>query len=176
MNILLSKIHARFRQLRSGEVSDNLRAQGVVYRVAWGVESYKLKTIADEFRSLVEDEGSLAELADKLWAEDVRESKMLATRLHPVSLMTLEKAESWASDVRYTEQADQLCMNLLSHLAFARNLVKAWIDGDTLHQYMALHIASRLEIDDSSLRLKACSIVNNTQQPLWLRSMANNIV
>ena len=94
--LVLSAIHARFRQLRNGEVVDNLAAQGITYRLAWGLESYRLREIAQEF-------APSAELADALWNEEVRESKMLATRLYPISEMTEEKALGWIAEIKYTE-------------------------------------------------------------------------
>ena len=108
MKQTLSKIHARFRQLRNGEVADNLRMQGVSYHLAWGVESYRLKAIAEEVKAEVNDPETLRSLAEYLLAEDVRESKMIATRLYPLDLLTKDKAEEWASGITYTEQADRL--------------------------------------------------------------------
>ena len=155
--ILLSKAHAEFRRLRSGELGDNLRAQGISYRVIWGLESYKLKEIAE--RLLPEVDASAKEnganpsdyraaYAQILWEEDVRESKMLATRLYPIDKMAPEVATDWSTSVRYTELADQLCMNLLSRTSFAERLVREWLTSGSsdMQKYKALQIALRLDI------------------------------
>lgn len=171
----LSKIHARFRQLRSGEVADILKMQGIEYRLAWGLESYRLKTIAEEVKAEINDEQFLKELAETLLAENVRESMMIATRLYPANLLSKEKAESWADGIRYTEQADQACMNLFSKAAFATELVDEWINSEGIKLYMALQLASRLDIDNTKIRNKAKQTAEDATLPMWLRSMANNL-
>lgn len=166
MKQLLSAAHARFRQLRSGELGDNLRAQGIEYKVIWGLESYRLREIAAEFSSL-SDEERLA-LAEALWTEDVRESKMLATRLYPVCCMNEEKAQEWADAIVYTELADQACMNLFSRLPFAQELTERWIQGSEMEQYMAIQIALRLSIPLP----QADSLAKDANRPMWLRMAA----
>lgn len=164
---LVSAIHARFRQLRSGEVADNLRAQGVVYPLAWGVQSYRMREIALEFEAN-------AELAEYLWNEEVRESKLLAPRLYPIGAMTREDAERWATGVQYAEIADQLAMHLLCRLPFAAELAERWLDGtqDDMHRYLALRIASRLDTVPAECTRKARQLAANADQPLWLRTAA----
>lgn len=124
---ILSNIHAKFRSLRNGEVADLLCQHGVKYHLAWGVQSYQLKQVAEsflvDFPELAENEEARAELAETLWQEDTRESKMLATRLFPLSLMDKEKAITWAIQAPYNEITDQLVMNLLSRLPFAQELI-----------------------------------------------------
>ncbi|MBR0036023.1 MAG: DNA alkylation repair protein [Bacteroidales bacterium] len=161
----ISEIHAHFRRLRNGEVADNLRAQGICYRLAWGLESYRLKAIAGQYTPN-------AELAETLWNEDVRESKMLATRLYPIGEMTREKAEAWSLQIPYAEIADQACMNLFARLPFASQLAKDWIMGTRMQQYCALQLKLRLDIDDQELRSKAEVLAADQSLPAWLRSAA----
>lgn len=171
VTILLSKAHAEFRKLRSGELGDNLRAQGIEYKTIWGLESYRLKGIAsyliETYQPTAEEQKALAEA---LWKEDVRESKMLATRLYPITEATEPMAQAWATEVKYTEIADQLCMNMLSRLPFASALATQWIDGSEMKQYMALQLALRLEL--KALYPQAQGIAEDSTKPLWLRAVA----
>lgn len=121
--ILLSKIHAQFRSLRNGEVADLLRQYGVSYRLAFGVQSYQLKAVAEWVKTQVEEE-VLQELAETLWAEDIRESKMLAARLFPAERMDQAMAERWIAESPYKEITDQLVMHLLCRLPFATQLAE----------------------------------------------------
>lgn len=166
--LVLSAIHARFRQLRNGEVVDNLAAQGITYRLAWGLESYRLREIAQEFELS-------AELAETLWAEDVRESKMLATRLYPIDDMTEEKALGWIADIKYAELADQMCMNLLAKLPFASHLADTLLKADFRHNpiktYTALKIATRIECQ-SDRCLDTANAIISSDAPLYLKTAA----
>lgn len=166
--LVLSAIHARFRQLRNGEVVDNLAAQGITYRLAWGLESYRLREIAQEFEPS-------AELAETLWAEDVRESKMLATRLYPLDELTIEKAQEWIKDVGHTEIADQLCMNLLAKASFANELIGRLLDRDfeqePITTYIALKIATRIESKTDRCNILADKIIGSIA-PIFLKTAA----
>lgn len=167
---IISHIHAKFRQLRSGEVADNLKAQGVTYRLAWGVQSYRMRDIA---AGLQPD----AEVAEYLWNEDVRESKLLAPRLYPIDSMTEETATRWADTTPYVEVADQLAMHLLSRTSFAGHLSEQWLqEGNSeMRQYLALMIASRLETLAPGLRDKV-QMIAASNRPLWIRTAAQRII
>ena len=174
ITLLLSKAHAEFRKLRNGEVGDNLRAQGIDYKTIWGLESYRLKEIAELLRPEFKSEEQQREVAERLWSEDVRESKMLATRLYPTVLMTAEMAQQWAEGIRYVELADQACMHLFSKLSFAPALAEQWIEGSDLLQYMALQLVNRLELPDWQDR--ASHIAQDPTRPMWLRVAGNNVL
>lgn len=168
----LSAIHARFRQLRNGEVADNLQAQGICYRLAWGLESYRLREISQEDCCQGNDE-ERKNLAEYLWQEDVRESKMLATRLYPIALMDREHADVWANDIKYTEIADQAAMNLFSRLPFATDLLHDWSqNAKPMLKYLALKIAARLDNVPEDISSWAEKIKNDETAPLWLRTAA----
>ena len=174
ITLLLSKAHAEFRKLRNGEVGDNLRAQGIDYKTIWGLESYRLKGIAELLLPEIETQEMQAALTERLWEEEVRESKMLATRLYPKELMTESLAQQWASAIRYTELADQACMHLFARLPFAEKLVSQWMEGSDLLKYMALQIILRLEL--SGWQERAAQLAQDTHRPMWLRVAAQRIL
>lgn len=168
MKQVLSAIHARFRQLRNGEIVDNLAAQGITYRIAWGLESYRLREIA------LEQEQSV-ELAEALWAEDVRESKMLATRLFPIEEMSIEKAKNWIAETKYTELADQMCMNLLAKLPYAKSLAEELSAKDykdsPIAIYIALKLATRIEAKSETVHALADKLLDS-DAPIFLKTAA----
>ena len=173
IQLLISKAHAEFRKLRNGEVGDNLRTQGIDYKTIWGLESYRLKEIAEYMRGEMPNAEVQREVAEALWGEEVRESKMLATRLYPIGDMTEELADAWAKSIPYTELADQACMNLFARLPFAEALAARWMEGPDLQQYMALQIALRKDL--SGYEGKAKCIAENKNKPMWLRVSAQRV-
>ena len=62
----------RFRKARNGVVAASMREKGITYRVNFGLTLPLLRRIAASIPPQ-------KELADRLWNESVRESKMLAT-------------------------------------------------------------------------------------------------
>ena len=157
----ISAIHARFRQLRNGEVVDALIAQGINYRLAWGLESYRLREIAQELEPS-------EELAEYLWNEDVRESKMLATRIYPADMMSIEKAIKWISVTIYPEIADQMCMNLLARMSAAEDIIKSLAKSDPEKEpimvYTAIKLATRIEAKSEELLNLSKSILDSNAQ------------
>lgn len=138
----LSEIHAQFRRQMNADVSHALREHGVLYRTCFGVPSMRLREVAERYVPS-------AELAEALWKEEIRESKMLATRLYPPAEMTLATALRWISEIRYEEIADQACMNLFIHLPFAVSLLEKCLlhaaQQPALTVYCGLKLAARLQ-------------------------------
>lgn len=137
----LSEIHAQFRRQMNADVAQALRKHGVIYRTCFGVPSMRLREVAERYTPSTE-------LAEALWKEDIRESKMLATRLYPPTEMTLTTALRWISEIRYEEIADQACMNLFAHLPIAVSLLEACLlhtkPQQVLTVYCGLKLAARL--------------------------------
>lgn len=138
---LLSEIHAQFRRQMNADISLSLRRHGLDYRTIFGVPSMRLKEVAEQYAPSVE-------LAEALWAEEIRESKMLATRLYPPHQMDEERATRWVNEIRHTEIADQACMNLFAHLSIAPRLCKRWLQTDEsscfIQCYCGLKLAARI--------------------------------
>ncbi|MDH6305665.1 hypothetical protein M2459_002579 [Parabacteroides sp. PF5-5] len=120
MKDTIRDIRSRLRLSMNGVVSTSMREQGLDYKLNFGVSLPKIKEIAASYPP----DAALAEL---LWKEDVRELKILATLLQPVSSFKQEQAERWTGEVRHQEIAEQYAMNLLQHLPFAEELAAAWI-------------------------------------------------
>lgn len=113
-------MRSQLRLAMNGVVSASMRAHGIHYKLNFGVSLPKVKEIASQY---TKD----SVLAERLWKEDVRELKIMATLLQPFEEFTPEQAERWVLDICYQEIAEQYCINLLQHLSFAGTLAAGWI-------------------------------------------------
>lgn len=116
----LRDIKTRLRLRMNGEVSTAMRKSGLNYKVNFGLDAFSIREIASNFQPSVE-------LAEKLWAENARECKILATLLYPKELFTSSKAEAWLDACFLPELTEQLVFNLLQHLDFAPSKASEWI-------------------------------------------------
>jgi Predicted DNA alkylation repair enzyme len=123
MDERLKEIRTRLRLSMNGVVSTSMREKGIVYKLNFGVSLSKIKEIAADFERD-------ATFAKRLWNEDVRELKIIATLLYPHSEFSKEEAELWIKDVRYIEIAEQINTNLLQNLSYANELAASWITNE----------------------------------------------
>lgn len=137
-NEKLKAIKRSFRLFMNGVTSQSMREKGLDYKINWGISQPDLRRIASSY-----DKDK--ELADMLWAEKIRECRMLATLLCPAEEMTVEKAVEWSASVDSIELAEFLAFNLFQHIQEADRLVKPLLDADNkcLH-ICAYHLATRL--------------------------------
>jgi hypothetical protein len=120
MEEIIKDMRGRLRRAMNGVASVGMRAQGIDYKLNFGVALPQIKEMALLY---TKD----AALAERLWKEDVRELKIMATLLQPYEAFTPEQAERWVADIRHMEIAEQYCLNLLQHLPFAGTLAAGWI-------------------------------------------------
>lgn len=99
----------------NGPVSHSLRAQGLGYRINFGVDQPRLIELAQTLPHEVD-------LAIALWKEDTRELRLLAPMLMPREAMDEELALLWVEQIRYAEEAQVMVLHLLRHLPIASAL------------------------------------------------------
>ncbi len=134
----LREIKKGFRQSMNADLSNSMRELGLGYSLNFGVPAPRVKLIA----SKIEPDRQLAEY---LWQENVRESKMIATYLFPLEEMDIETAQRWISEVKYTEIADQLSRNLLMRLSYVKELMNRNIaSSDKMERYIGMRLLSFL--------------------------------
>jgi len=92
------------------------------YKVNFGVSLPQMKQIAARY---CPD----AALARRLWGEDIRESRLLATFLMPHAGFPDNEALQWMRQANTPELSDFLAMNLLQHLPYAGELALCAIEG-----------------------------------------------
>ena len=119
----LKEIKTQLRLSMNGAVSQSMREKGLVYKLNFGVELPRIKSIADAYEK---DHA----LAQALWKEDIRECKILAGLLQPVGSFLPEIADIWVENIRNIEIAELTCMNLFQHLPYAPAKSFHWIAAE----------------------------------------------
>ncbi|GAB6011521.1 DNA alkylation repair protein [Viscerimonas tarda] len=115
-------LRKRCRLSMDGATAANMRSHGLNYKLNFGVSLQKIKEIARRYTP-----GK--ELAEALWKEDVRELKIFASLLFPVSEFSKDEANTWLSGVTNQEIREQVCINLFQHLPFAEELAYEWCNN-----------------------------------------------
>ncbi|WP_321438264.1 DNA alkylation repair protein [uncultured Bacteroides sp.] len=109
---IIKEIKTQLRLAMNGVASQSMREKGLTYKLNFGVELPRLKEIAKQY-----DQNH--DLAQTLWKENVRESKILAGMLQPIDTFFPEIADIWVEDIQNTEIAELTCMNLFQYLPYA---------------------------------------------------------
>lgn len=141
--------------------------KGVNYRMIFGVEIPVINRIAQKYQSD-------AILAERLWEEDVREMKIMATLLYPVDQFRKNKALEWISVIKDQELREQICKNILQRLPYADELVVTTINSKEDNIVTTgLWLFSRLCITGSDLVNKIDSeiLINSAIENLGSESM-----
>ena len=119
----LKDIKSQLRLSMNGAVSQSMREKGLTYKLNFGVELPRIKQIAANF-----DKNH--DLAQALWKEEIRESKILAAMLQPVDSFYPEIADIWIENMPNMEIAELTCMNLFQHLPYAPAKCFQWIASE----------------------------------------------
>lgn len=121
---ILRDIKKEFRAAMNGILSAQMRQAGMPYRVIFGVELPRLRSIASEFPAS-------HQLAQILWNEQVRESKLLAIMLMPASELLPEVAEIWLEEAPTAECIQLMSLQLLQCQPWAAEKAFQWIASDS---------------------------------------------
>jgi 3-methyladenine DNA glycosylase AlkD len=117
------QIRRTIRLSMNGIVSDQMVNSGIIYKKNYGVSIPRIKEIAKTYTPN-------HDLAQRLWALQIRETMILATLLEPVDKFTPEIAKEWAKSFNQIEIIEQSCMNLLCKLEFANSLAAEFIQSE----------------------------------------------
>ena len=140
MDAQIREIKRQFRMAMNGIVSTSMREKGMDYKINFGLTLPLIKRIAEKY-------SPNAELAELLWKENIRESKILATLLYPAQELTPEIMQRWADTNAYREKADMCCMNLFEKVPFALDKALKWISSDNeMLRYTGFQLITRLAI------------------------------
>ena len=135
---LLRDIKTQLRLSMNGVVSQSMREKGLTYKLNFGVELPRIKMIAVKYEKN-------HDLAQTLWKEDVRESKILAGLLQPIETFYPEIADIWVENMPNMEIAELTCMNLFQYLPYAPAKSLQWIASDQEYaQICGFETAARL--------------------------------
>jgi 3-methyladenine DNA glycosylase AlkD len=120
---ILKDIRKQCRLRMNGVTSTSMREKGLNYKLNFGLTIPQIKDLSTKYQA---GKG----LAETLWKEDTRELKILATLVYPVSNYTTDTANKWVNEIPNQEIREQLCLNLLQKLTFAKELAKEWTSSD----------------------------------------------
>lgn len=103
--------------MRNGAIGEQLRRNGLNYRIIFGLNMPQLAQIASDFP--VDRDFALA-----LWANtSTRESLLMAPMLYPADRLTLDDAMKLAGESPSVEVTDNLCHRLLSKAPFIPSII-----------------------------------------------------
>lgn len=120
----INEIRQKLMLYMNGETVRNMRRQGVVYKLNFGVSLPDLKKLAGEYKQN-------HDLAQELWKQECRECKMLAVLLQPADSFSADLADIWLETIEYPELANVCCMSLFPFMRDASETVYRWMASDT---------------------------------------------
>lgn len=145
INDIKKELHANM----NGITSAYMRRNGAAYRLNWGIELPRLRAIAAEFEPN-------HQVAQRLWQEDVRESRILATLLMPTELFDASLCRLWVEQIPNAEVAQMAVMNLFSRLPYAVDMAFLWLASDReMLQLCGLLLVTRLLINGFDITAEA---------------------
>lgn len=145
----ITDIKKEFRANMNGIASKYMRESGFNYHVNFGIELPRLRAIAAEF----EADRSLAQ---QLWHENVRESKIVATMLMPIGYFDRDMADIWVDDIPNVEIAQVAVMNLFARLPYASDIAFEWMaSANGMRQLCGILILARLLADGGEFNERA---------------------
>ena len=77
-------------------------------------------------RKMAKEIGRRHDLADELWRSAIHEARILAALIDDPGKVTDDQMERWVLDIDSWDICDQLCSNLFSRTALAREKAAAW--------------------------------------------------
>ena len=119
---LVRDIKKELRASMNGILSARMREAGMPFRRIFGVELPRLRSIANEFPCD-------ADLANNLWKQDIRETRLLAIMLMPPEAFTTETANALADTMLTAEEAQVTAMMLLCKTSGAKQVCMEWLEA-----------------------------------------------
>ena len=171
----IKNIRVDLRTSMDGIVSQSMREKGLGYKMNFGVRIMRLQQMAGEYEKSVD-------LAEKLWEQETRELKILATLLYPIEAFDMDTAQRWGETIPNQEIREQLSKNIFQELSFADQLVQQWIAAeDEEVRTTGYWLLARLIISKSPL-VEQCNlsqlinnaIVDATGDDYFLRNAAHS--
>lgn len=111
------------RASMNGILSARMREAGMPYKLVFGVELPRLQDIAADYTPS-------RQLAQALWNENIRETRILACLLMPAREFTPALASIWGEEIPTAEVAQILATHLMPKAPGACGLAFEWIASD----------------------------------------------
>ena len=117
------EILKKLKSLSNPKAVEGMARYGITPERTYGVSIPNLRKMAKEI-------GTDHQLAQQLWAEDLRETRILASMIDDPKEVSGEQMERWAEDFNYWEICDQCCMNLFEKAKLAYQKCVEWSSRD----------------------------------------------
>ena len=113
------KVIKKLKSLSNPEAIIGMARYGITPENTYGASIPNLRKIAKEI-------GISHKLAQQLWITDIRETRILASMIDDLDMVTEEQMENWVNEFNYWEICDQCCMNLFEKTKFAYKKAVEW--------------------------------------------------
>ena len=125
MKALVSEIRRKVKTRDNGPAVDTMRKLGISHKTIHGLSIAEIKNISEPYQYN-------NDLALELWSWDNREFKILASFIADPKSVSMEQLESWAADLKDSELAEQLAINLAFKTNKADVIVPLWLKSENL--------------------------------------------
>lgn len=144
MLVTYEEIIKRLKALSNPKAIEGMARYGITPHKTFGVSIPNLRKIAKEA-------GRNRNLAQNLWASDIRETRILAGMIDEPTEVIEGQMERWVKDFDYWEICDQCCMNLFEKTRFAYPKAKEWSQREEEFVKRAgFVLMARLAVSDKS--------------------------
>ena len=172
----LTGLKRDFRAAMNGIASQRMREAGMPYHVIFGIELPRLKEILKEYPQN-------RAFAQRLWHENVRESRLSAILLTPPEEYLAEVADIWVHELKTAEEASLLAMTLVSGQRWASDYAFRWVaSGEELPMICGLYTLCHMMRDrgmklmpDSEAELRDHLSAISPRASLALRKAAQSV-
>jgi 3-methyladenine DNA glycosylase AlkD len=113
------EILTELKSLANPESVKGMARYGINPQFAYGVSIPNLRLIA---RKIGKDHA----MAERLWASEIHEARILASMVDLPGAVTEEQMERWAEDFNSWDLCDQCCNNLFVRTAYAHQKALQW--------------------------------------------------
>lgn len=120
---LYSQIVHLIKASRNGEAADQMTRQGIVYNMNYGVSLYTIKKHATDI-------GKDHTVAQQLWRENIRETKLFALYLFDASRFTKDDFHRIILSLENTEMAEQAAFTVLGDGEISQNTIMGWCQNE----------------------------------------------
>ena len=113
------KVIKKLKYLSNPKAIIGMVRYGITPENTYGVSIPNLRKIAKEI-------GISHKLAQQLWTTNFRETRILASMIDDLDMVTEAQMENWVNEFNYWEICDQCCMNLFEKTKFANKKAVEW--------------------------------------------------
>jgi 3-methyladenine DNA glycosylase AlkD len=146
MKVTYEEIIKKLKKLSNPKAIEGMARYGITPQKTFGVSIPNLRKIAQKA-------GRNRDLAQRLWASDIRETRILASMIDEPAGVTEDQMERWVKDFDYWEICDQCCMNLFEKTRYAYPKATEWSHGqEEFVKRAGFVLMARLAVSDKNAK------------------------